>query len=78
VSSLSSGADLDVITKAIHERSGITITPEWAERVREQIIGARDIRRPEAYLRRVILGAPANTYVPADQPPRFSREKGFT
>lgn len=77
-SSTSSGAEIEAIIKAIYERAGITVTPEWAGRVLEQILGARDnIRRPEQYLRRVITAAPPGTYVPTQTPPRFTRDKGF-
>ena len=69
-SSGSSGADLDVIIKTIWGKAGITVTHEWAERVREQILGARDIRNSAAYLRRAIETAPKETYVPTAIPPR--------
>ena len=67
-SSRSSGSSIDAIIKAICEKTGVTVTPEWAERVREQILGARDIAHPEAYLRRAIDAAPPETYIPHDTP----------
>lgn len=70
-SSGSSAAQIEVIIKTICEKTGQTITPEWAERIRQQVIGARDnVRHPEAYLRRAILEAPPGTYVPHDSPPQ--------
>lgn len=58
-----------MIIKAIWEKAGIEVTREWAARVREQILGARDIRNPGAYLRRAIEAAPRETYIPAITPP---------
>lgn len=68
-SSGSSDADLDLIIKTIWEKAAVTVTPEWAARVREQILGARDIRNPGAYLHRAITTAPRDTYIPAFTPP---------
>ncbi|SRR6266700_3240518 len=69
-SSTSSAAQIEMIIKTICEKTGQTITPEWAGRVREQILGARDnVRHPEAYLRRAILEAPPDTYIPHGTPP---------
>jgi hypothetical protein len=68
-SSGSSAGQIEMIIKTICEKTGITITPEWAGRIREQILGARDnVRHPEAYLRRAILEAPPDTYIPHDSP----------
>lgn len=70
VSSTSSGPVIHTIIKAIDERAGITVTPEWAAKVAEQLLGARDnIRNPEAYCRRVIAAAPPDTYAPHAAPP---------
>lgn len=69
-SSGSSGADLDVIIKTICEKTGVTVSEAWAARVRDQILGARDIRNPGAYLRRAIESAPADTYIPVTVPSR--------
>jgi hypothetical protein len=69
-SSGSSDADLEVIIKTIWGKAGITVTHEWAERVREQILGARDIRNSAAYLKRAIETAPKETYTPTATPPR--------
>lgn len=77
-SSESSSADLDVIIKTIREKTGTTVTPEWADRVRGQVLGARDIRNSAAYLRRAIETAPRDTYIPARTPPKFTKEHGFT
>ena len=74
-SSGSSDADLDVIIKAIWGKAGVTVTHEWAARVREQILGARDIRNPAAYLRQAIENAPADTYIPHDGPPKTLCER---
>ena len=71
-SSESSGSsDLDAIINAIKERDGVTVDRNWAARVREQILGARDVRHPAAYMRRAIRDAPPGTYSPAPQPPPF-------
>jgi len=78
VSSRSSEEDLNAIIEIIRERDGIAVGPEWAARVLEQITGARGIRNPAAYARRVIKGAPPGTYAPHQGPPPFTREKGFT
>ena len=59
-----------MIIKTIWEKAGITVTHEWAARVREQILGARDIRNSAAYLRRAIDTAPRDTYVPTPAPPK--------
>lgn len=68
-SSGSSAGQIDAIIKAIHEKTGKTISEDWAERIRAQILGARDnVRHPEAYLRRVILAAPSETYLPTPGP----------
>lgn len=70
--------EIGAIIRAIKERSGATVSAEWARRVRDQILGARDnIRDPAAYCRRVILAAPPDTYRPTPIPPRFTAEKGF-
>lgn len=76
-SSMSSGADLETIIKTICEKTGTTVTAEWAARVREQILGARDIRRSQTYLRKVIMGAPPDTYLPTPAPPKFTKDQGF-
>jgi len=64
-----------VIIKAIWEKAAVTVTADWAARVREQILGARDIRNPGAYLRRTITTAPRDTYVPAPTPPAARCER---
>lgn len=64
-----------MIIKTIWEKTGVTVTHEWAARVREQIVGARDIRHPAAYLRQAIENAPADTYIPHDGPPRDRCER---
>jgi hypothetical protein len=74
---ISSDADLLAIIEAIKERDGATVDRDWAQRVFDQITGARDIRRPGAYARRVIAGAPPGTYRPQASPPKYTREKGF-
>lgn len=77
VSSGSSAAEVDAVIKAIWEKTGQTVTAEWAERVRAQVLGARDnVRHPEAYLRRVIGDAPPDTYLPHDLPPRGCQRCG--
>lgn len=64
-SSGSSGSSDEVVAKAIWAKTGVTVSAEWAARVREQILGARDnVRHPAAYIRRVIADAPAHTYLP--------------
>lgn len=77
-SSRSSGLVLSAIIEAIALRDSVTVGEEWAERVREQIIGARGIGKPEAYVRRVIMAAPPGTYCPQSTPPRFTKDGGFT
>ena len=77
-SSQSSGPEIEAVIEAIREKAGITVSAEWAARVAEQVLGARDnIRDPARYARRVILAAPPSTYVPTPTPPKFSKEKGF-
>ena len=64
--------------EAISEKAGITVSAEWAARVAGQVLGARGgIRDPARYVRRVILAAPPDTYIPTPTPPRFTKEKGF-
>lgn len=56
----------------IRTKTGTTVTAEWAARVAEQVLGARqDIRDRVAYLRTVIRAAPAGTYGQTPQPPPF-------
>jgi len=77
-SSRSTGGEIEAIIRAIRIRSGRTASRDWAERIRDQILGARDnIHDPIAYLTRVITTAPPDTYAPTPQPPRFTAEKGF-
>lgn len=78
MSSRSTGDEIESIIQAIKDRSGATVDREWAQRVRDQVLGARDgIRDPAAYCRRVIEAAPADTYRPTPIPPRFTKERGF-
>lgn len=71
-SSESSGSSqTDAVIKAICEVTGLTVSSDWAERVRAQILGNRSVRHPEAYLRQVIRNAPPDTYVPHPPPPAF-------
>jgi hypothetical protein len=68
-SSVSSGSseELAAVTKAIADTTGVTVSSEWAERVRVQILGNRTVRHPQAYLRKVIRKAPPGTYLPPDR-----------
>jgi hypothetical protein len=78
MSSRSTEDEIDAIIRAIKDRSGTTVTPEWGRRVRDQVLGARDnIRDPAAYARRVIMAAPPDTYRPTPTPPRYTKSKGF-
>lgn len=75
----SSDDELDAVIDAIRARAGVTVTGEWAARVAEQILGARDrVRDPVAVLRAAIGRAPRDTYTPTPQPPKFTRAKGFS
>jgi hypothetical protein len=67
----SESSQTDAVIKAICEMTGLTISSEWAERVRAQILGNRSVRHPEAYLREVIRNAPPGTYVEHIHPPDF-------
>lgn len=74
----SGGVEIEAVIEAIREKTGSTVTAEWAARVAEQVLGAReDIRDRVAYLRTVIRAAPADTYRQTPQPPRFTKAKGF-
>lgn len=78
MSSRSTEDEIESIIKAIRDRSGASVDREWAQRVRDQVLGARDnIRDPAAYCRRVIMGAPPETYRPTPTPPRFTKARGF-
>jgi hypothetical protein len=61
------------VVEAIRDRTGQTISDDWAARVAGQILGGRDVRHAEAYLRRVIEGAPPGTYLPTPTPPPAPR-----
>jgi hypothetical protein len=70
--------EIDVVIDAIRARAGVTVTRQWAGRVAEQILGARDrVRDPAAVLRAQIGRAPRDTYAPTPAPPRFTKAKGF-
>lgn len=65
--------DLDTrIVTLVAQLTGRHITPEWATRIRRQILDGRTIRDPAAYVTRAIRESP-NDFVPhndpADQPP---------
>lgn len=67
----SSSSELDDVIAAIAERDSVTVDYDWARRVLEQITGARQIKHPGRYARRVILGAAPGTYSPTPQPPQW-------
>ena len=70
--------EIQEVIDAIRERANVTVTEAWAERVLEQIIGARDrVRDPKAVIRAAVRNAPRAQYTPTPQPPRYTRDKGF-
>jgi DNA-binding transcriptional ArsR family regulator len=81
-SSWSSDAEvIETIIDAIRQVSGTTVSADWAERVADQVLGARDTtiaRNPAAFARSAILKAPPTVYKPTPQPPRFTATGGFT
>lgn len=77
-SSKSRAEEIREVIGAIRARSGVTVPDDWAERVLDQIVVARDrVRDPLAVIRAVIAKAPPNAYTPTPQPPRYTKEHGF-
>lgn len=60
-------AFVHTIIETLRQETGRTVTPEWAARVRDQILGGRDVRRPLPYLIRALRERPRD-FLPASTP----------
>lgn len=58
---------IQTIIAAVHERTGVTITPEWAGTVHDLILGGRAVGNPAAYILRTINSEsdPRGRFLPA-------------
>ncbi|MEV4320972.1 hypothetical protein AB0J37_01935 [Microbispora rosea] len=56
------------ITDLLQELTGRTVPPEWAARVRRQLLDGRDVDKPIAYITRALRERPRD-YLPPSTPP---------
>jgi len=56
------------ITDLLRDLTGRTVPPDWAARVRRQLLGGRDVERPVAYITRAIRERPGD-FLPPSTPP---------
>lgn len=59
---------IQTIISVLHEETGRAVTPDWAERVRRQILGGRHVTDPAKYAAACIRGK-AEQYLPSDSDP---------
>lgn len=65
----------DLVIKQLHERTGITVTHEWAEKTRDLLLTRPGIVNPRAYLIRVITTDPhPERWLPTPEPPPYREE----
>ena len=75
--------EIEIVTEEIHKRTGKTISVDTAARTRDFILARpRNSDTPQAraaYLRKTIAqDQDPSRFLPTPQPPRFTKEKGFT
>ncbi len=65
-----SGDLVDLVIKQLHERTGMTVTRQWAETTRDLLLARPGVRNPRAYIIRTITTDPhPDRWLPTPQPP---------
>ncbi|MFF4779424.1 hypothetical protein ACFY05_42075 [Microtetraspora fusca] len=57
------------ITDLLHELTGRTVPPDWAARIRRQLLDGRDVEKPIAYITRSISARPGDFLPTSTLPP---------
>jgi hypothetical protein len=71
-----SGDLADLVIKQLHERTGVTVTHEWAEKTRDLLLTRPGIRNERAYIIRTITTDPhPERWLPTPEPPPYHREE---
>jgi hypothetical protein len=71
-----SGDLVDLVIKQLAERTGITVTREWAETTRATLLARPGIKNPRAYIIRTITTDPnPERWLPTPAPPPYHREE---
>lgn len=68
-----SATDLDSIIKAIQDKTGTTVTRDWAGRVADQVTEGRPVRNLGAYVAAAVAAAPADRFLPHSGPPTVAQ-----
>jgi hypothetical protein len=70
-----SGDLVDLVIKQLHDRTGVTVTREWAETTRDLLLARPGVRNPRAYIIRTITTDPhPERWLPTPEPPPYREE----
>ena len=71
-----SGDLVDLVIKQLHDRTGVTVTHEWAETTRDLLLARPGVRNPRAYIIRTITTDPhPERWLPTPTPPPLQQEE---
>jgi hypothetical protein len=71
-----SGDLVDLVIKQLYERTGVTVTHEWAETTRDLLLARPGIKNPRAYIIRTITTDPRpERWLPTPVPPPLQQEE---
>jgi hypothetical protein len=66
----------ELVVKQLAERTGVTVTREWAEKTRDLLLARPGIKNPRAYIIRTITTDPhPERWLPTPEPPPYHREE---
>lgn len=66
----------ELVIEQLHERTGVTVTAEWAAGTVAMLLARPGIKNPRAYILRTIAADPSpQKWLPTPQPPDYREEK---